>query len=201
MHGDIRSANLVFATNARESCVIDFDFSGRIGKTRYPRGWVLQIDDGFRVDADFIDDWKNARPVASTEKGVPPKVRDDAADDNELDEWALEMMVVLEEDEETEEEDYEVVEEDDDTVKGGDKSVEMVEAVYPAGPNLKRHDYFALSWIMREIYVCKKYPDAWQWAWKQLQHPSFRTLPQVEKFLKLFAKADLTIKAPYGAIP
>lgn len=44
-HGDIRGSNIVFS-NDGQSKVIDFDFAGKSGEKRYPKGYNPKIEDG-----------------------------------------------------------------------------------------------------------------------------------------------------------
>jgi hypothetical protein len=46
--GDIRLSNIIFHDSGAAASFIDFDFSGKPGEKRYPRGWVCDIDDGKR---------------------------------------------------------------------------------------------------------------------------------------------------------
>ena len=61
VHGDIRFSNVIFSAADDEvvkATMIDFDFSGVSGEKRYPTGFNLRLDDGFRhadvCEGDFI---------------------------------------------------------------------------------------------------------------------------------------------------
>ena len=49
VHGDIRAFNTVFGNEeGGRGCLIDFDFSGKMGEVFYPDGYKPLLDDGFR---------------------------------------------------------------------------------------------------------------------------------------------------------
>jgi hypothetical protein len=93
IHGDIRAFNCIFSDTPENSCLIDFDFSGKEG-TKYPDGFNLDIIDGGRhrdvkegellskthdwygilqimkllVCAESEEAWKNAKKLVKGEK-------------------------------------------------------------------------------------------------------------------------------------
>jgi hypothetical protein len=60
VHGDIRAFNTVFNDqNADEGWLIDFDYGGKVGEKKYPRGYRTSLDDGTRTGKEktLIEKW------------------------------------------------------------------------------------------------------------------------------------------------
>jgi hypothetical protein len=54
VHGDIRCFNIIFG-----KCLIDFDYGGVEGSVRYPKGYVKELRDGYRIgeEEEVITTW------------------------------------------------------------------------------------------------------------------------------------------------
>lgn len=61
LHGDIRAFNTVFGEHEDHGYLIDFDFGGKVGSTRYPEGYHQSLNDGRRAgyENEVIQKWED----------------------------------------------------------------------------------------------------------------------------------------------
>lgn len=53
VHGDIRAFNTVFGIDSSEGWLIDFDFGGKEGQTRFPKGYKTMLEDARRIGKEL----------------------------------------------------------------------------------------------------------------------------------------------------
>ena len=88
VHGDIRAYNTVFQENGM-GFLIDFDFSGKVGKAFYPKGYNALLDDGFRIGegGKEIEKWQDWYALGQLIFNVHEVLKPEAEDELQL--WFL----------------------------------------------------------------------------------------------------------------